>query len=133
MVNFNVPNEISLSTLKKVFHLKTYFVKHAKYAFGVMDNETKVSDLKYLVEKIQLCAEEISLKIFKNKNEKINHHEISHIEISYRELTSRTRQRFKAKDLRKNLQMLDELYWVRFIDEKPKRVFLNPHVLFSKC
>lgn len=133
MTNLNEETEISLSTLEKVFRLKPYFIQHAKHAFGVMDNETKVNDLHYLLEKILLCAEEISMKISKNEREKINVHEISPIEISYRELTSRTRQRFKAQDLRRNLQMLDELYWIRFVDEKPKRVFLNPYALFSKC
>ncbi|GGM39460.1 hypothetical protein GCM10011351_27040 [Paraliobacillus quinghaiensis] len=107
-----IPEQINSCTFRKAKSLLTYFIEHAKAAFGVMGTDEGIEDAKYL------------LKVIKRKD--------SHL-VDYRELQMQTRRRFKkAIHLKKVLNDLQERGYIIPKKEGRKTVYeVNPYVYNS--
>jgi replicative DNA helicase len=118
-----VPVEISADTINKAMNLESYFIQHAKAAFGYMKHNPNLDDGHYLLKVIT--------KKYKSMVEKTDRKDIA---ISYRDVQQSVKNRFDSKKLQILLKDLEERSFIRMCSEesirtKPKKYLqVNPYI-----
>ncbi|MFP3886785.1 YfjI family protein [Priestia filamentosa] len=106
----SVPREINENTFDKARQLTSYFIEHAKAAYGCMGADQGVEDAKYLLEVIRRQDKPV---------------------IEYREIQNLTRKRFKkAMHLKATLlELEDRGYIYQKKDGRKSLLEVNPYIL----
>ncbi|AQU78309.1 YfjI family protein [Planococcus faecalis] len=105
----NIPTDISRSTFETAKSLRSYFIAHAKEAYGVMDSTDDEKDAKYILKRI---------------NEKFE----GEPSVGHRDLFQLVRKRFKkVENMDMVLTQLENMNYIAIGFEGRKRViYLNP-------
>lgn len=105
-----IPKQIHVETVIKAQQLTSYFIEHAKAAYGFMAADESISEAKYLLE------------VIKRRNKTV---------VEYRDIQNLTRKRFKkAIQLKKTLAELEERGFIHQIKEGRKQLLeINPYLL----
>lgn len=105
-----IPKQIHVETVIRAQQLASYFIEHAKAAYGCMGADKGTQDAKYLLEVIKRQEEPV---------------------IEYRKIQDLTRRRFaKAIDLKKTLLELEERGFIHQKKDGRKGVVeVNPYLL----
>ena len=108
-----VPTQLHEETFNKTCQLTSYFIEHAKAAYGCMGADKGTQDAKYLLE------------VIKRKNKPV---------IEYRDIQNLTRKRFKkAKHLKATLGQLEEREFIyQKKDGRKLLLEVNPFILDSQ-
>lgn len=106
----NIPSEVSKETFEAAKSLRSYFIAHAKEAYGVMESTDDEKDAKYILKRISEKFEDEP-------------------SVGHRDLFQLVRKRFKkVENMDKVLTQLESMNYIAVGFEGRKRViYLNPH------
>ncbi|KAA0941638.1 DUF3987 domain-containing protein [Sporosarcina sp. ANT_H38] len=101
---------VSEETYLAAKSLRDYFIAHTKEAYGVMKSTDGEKNCMYLLERISDKFEGIE-------------------SFSYRELQQSVRRKLELVELKKGLNQLEEMNYLKVLDEKKKIIKINPSFL----
>ncbi|QCR33585.1 YfjI family protein [Lysinibacillus sp. SGAir0095] len=110
-INNNFSKKISIETLQKADSLRNYFIQHAEIAYGIINDNENLNDVKYILSKLTTSEK------FKEQDR-----------INYQDLWQLVKKRFStANELKRVLYILEEMNYIKIEKNCRKSIILlNP-------